>query len=318
MKVGIPVLLLLLTVALPPTLSAQRRRPAKTSVRAPENPQILFRRALAAYTKGDKDDAEKIVRTNLSSFPDHWPSLALFARLRFEKQDYKEARQALNKALKISPQSKTLNLMAAAMLSRQKKPVAALEYLRRAQENGSPNDELADVDTPDADALQKEISLAIQKMERHKPVFYNNGSESVAQGTCEHVPENKLKIAIFEFTPSSDSAAPGDIRDKLTTSFVQSGCFLVIERGQLDKVFQEQDFELTESVDQATAAQVGMLVGVDAIVVGSVAHREKSTEIDARLVQVDTGQILAAASIEYTGRSDLEKVVRSLSSAVYK
>src|SRR5712691_9919703 len=51
--------------------------------------------------------------------------------------------------------------------------------------------------------------------------------------------------------------------------------FLVIERASLDKVLQEQGIQLSDIADPTTAAKVGRILGVDAIVLGSVATSQK-------------------------------------------
>ena len=60
------------------------------------------------------------------------------------------------------------------------------------------------------------------------------------------------------------------IRDLMVEKFVKSGQFSVIERAALDKVLAEQNFSNSDRANPASAAQLGKLLGVDGIVIGSV------------------------------------------------
>lgn len=142
--------------------------------------------------------------------------------------------------------------------------------------------------------------------------------------------EDKLRIAVVDFdtdalhaswrygwswTNLSRSAA-----DNLATSLAKSGKFRVIERQQLDQVLAEQNLGDSGRVDPSTAANIGKILGVQLIVVGSVAEfdvSEKSANIpqvgkwkwghgvggslvtgkaklNARLVDTTTAEILGA------------------------
>lgn len=115
--------------------------------------------------------------------------------------------------------------------------------------------------------------------------------------------------------------------DMLTTALVKSGKFMVIERQQLEAVMKEQALGLSGAVTPQSAAQVGKLLGVELMVMGSVnefgekessigggvgsklssklggIHRvgvESKTArvgLDIRLVNTTTGEIVAAEGI---------------------
>jgi len=114
------------------------------------------------------------------------------------------------------------------------------------------------------------------------------------------------------------------IADIIVKDLVRDGSFRIIERRALDKLLAEQNFSNSERADPTSAARIGKMLGVDAIVVGSITqfgteNKKKGisglgggwggwgggtvgkTEgkaqvaIDARLVDVDTGEILAVA-----------------------
>jgi curli biogenesis system outer membrane secretion channel CsgG len=114
------------------------------------------------------------------------------------------------------------------------------------------------------------------------------------------------------------------VSDLLVSYLVKDGSYSVIERKALDRILAEQNFSNSDRADATSAAKIGRLLGVDAIIVGSVTqfgndtkttgvggvggglgrlgiggvNRKQSKAIvglTARVVSVDTGEILAAA-----------------------
>src|SRR5581483_1762080 len=105
-----------------------------------------------------------------------------------------------------------------------------------------------------------------------------------AQTAQAQTPQKK-RIAVFDFdnaavqggitlpfvqmnTPNLGKAAA----DLLINKLVQDGNVSVIERGELDKVLKEQNFSNSDRADPLTAAKVGRVLGVDAIILGTITH----------------------------------------------
>ena len=114
------------------------------------------------------------------------------------------------------------------------------------------------------------------------------------------------------------------IADLLVTNLVKDGSYSVIERKALDKILAEQNFSNSDRANPTSAAKIGKMLGVDAIVVGSITQFGNDTKnqnigggggnwggfgvggigrkkakaivgITARIVDIDTGEILAVA-----------------------
>lgn len=114
------------------------------------------------------------------------------------------------------------------------------------------------------------------------------------------------------------------ISDLLVKHLVQDGTYSVIERKMLDKILAEQNFSNSDRANPSTAAQLGKILGVDAIIVGTITQfggedknvkvggagggfggfglggfgRKNSKAIvtvDARVIDIDTAEILAVA-----------------------
>ena len=114
------------------------------------------------------------------------------------------------------------------------------------------------------------------------------------------------------------------IVDLLVTGLVKDGSFSVIERKALDKIMAEQNFSNSNRADPNSAARIGKMLGVDAVIVGSITQFGNETKkrnfggtggnwgnygiggighsnskanvgITARIINIDTGEILAVA-----------------------
>jgi curli biogenesis system outer membrane secretion channel CsgG len=114
------------------------------------------------------------------------------------------------------------------------------------------------------------------------------------------------------------------ITQMLVTNLVKDGTYSVIERVTMDKILGEQNFSNSNRADASSAAKIGKLLGVDAIIVGTITefgnetknqglgggggsgwtgalagihHSKSSTNValNARIVNVDTGEIMGVA-----------------------
>lgn len=138
-------------------------------------------------------------------------------------------------------------------------------------------------------------------------------------------PQERLRVAVLDFdyaSTGSDSwwygnpnAAQG-ISDLLTNRLVQSGRYTVIERSRIAEILQEQNLGTAGRIDSSTAAQVGQLLGADAVIIGSVTRfnldeegnsvsvfgfgggrrtRKAEVALAARVVNTTTGEIMGVA-----------------------
>lgn len=95
-------------------------------------------------------------------------------------------------------------------------------------------------------------------------------------------PTSRPRIAVLEFDFSSLSSpysipnASRGVSDVLVDRLVNSGTFVVIERSRIDAVLQEQNLGTSGRVDANTAAQLGRILGVDAVILGSVTQFDVS------------------------------------------
>lgn len=94
------------------------------------------------------------------------------------------------------------------------------------------------------------------------------------------VAEDKVRIAVLDFNTEavhstwrygwSYSRLATTAADGLTHQLVQNREFSVIERNRLSEILAEQDLAASGAIDASTAAQLGKVLGVQLVVIGSV------------------------------------------------
>ena len=135
-----------------------------------------------------------------------------------------------------------------------------------------------------------------------------------------------VSTSVAQIFGSSNTDVGRGIADMLVDRLVNDGTYSVIERKALDKLIAEQNFSNSDRADPSSAAKIGKLLGVNAIVIGSITQfgrDDKSTnigggaiggitgrfgvggvgkreakavvQVTARMVDVNTGEILASA-----------------------
>ncbi len=108
------------------------------------------------------------------------------------------------------------------------------------------------------------------------------------------------RVAIVPFTgPRGASSYSGSIiSERLVSHILARGQLDLIERRLLDKVLEEQRLGVFGIMDQDTVKTLGKVLGVDAILTGSIVelHNER-VEINARLINAETAQVIAADTV---------------------
>lgn len=107
------------------------------------------------------------------------------------------------------------------------------------------------------------------------------------------------RIAVIPFVgPRGTSSYSGSVLSaRLVTGLLARGGLDVVERPLLESILREQKLGLFGVMDPGTAKALGKVLGVDAILTGTAVElRGDRVELNARLIHVETAQVLAAAT----------------------
>ena len=105
------------------------------------------------------------------------------------------------------------------------------------------------------------------------------------------------RVAVLPFVPA-DGSSPKEgwnISEKLVTQLVRQDRVQAVERSLLRALMEEQRLGRTGIVDAETIKRIGKVFAVDGVVTGSFVSMGNETMVNARLIDVQTGLIIAAA-----------------------
>jgi curli biogenesis system outer membrane secretion channel CsgG len=141
-----------------------------------------------------------------------------------------------------------------------------------------------------------------------------------------------VKTSVAAYFGTDQDIGKG-IADLLVGQLLDGGKYRLIERTALDKIIKEQNFSNSDRADASTAAKIGAVLGVDDIIIGDittfgsddkhigagggggtwygkgglgglgVSKNKTIVEITARIVNINTGEILASVK----GHGEVQK-----------
>jgi len=106
------------------------------------------------------------------------------------------------------------------------------------------------------------------------------------------------RVAVIDFESIGDDPNIGrGVTEIVRTELIKTGSYEVVERALLNKIIEEQRFQLSDLVDPSKAVELGKLLGADLILTGSVVKIGTSYTINARFIDVKTGMAKRAEAI---------------------
>jgi TolB-like protein len=113
----------------------------------------------------------------------------------------------------------------------------------------------------------------------------------------QRLASGRVAVSTFSLIDVPSPSVAQNVAEDLYTAMINSG-FALVERGQLDKVLKELKIQNMGLVDPQTALKIGKLSGCDVILLGSISDRGQSVVINARLMEIATGQSIVADRVE--------------------
>jgi TolB-like protein len=91
------------------------------------------------------------------------------------------------------------------------------------------------------------------------------------------------------------------LTDRLRSELVNVGSVRIVERGNMEQILSEQDFQLAGCTSNECAVEVGELLGVSVMIAGSIGRVGRAFSLDIRLIDVSTGVIIRSIMRDYLG-----------------
>ena len=132
---------------------------------------------------------------------------------------------------------------------------------------------------------------------------------SMTQGTLyaqnQESNVDKIRVAVLDFEGKGISSMEASVlTDRLRSNLVETGTFDVVERGKMNEILGEQNFQLSGCISSECAVEVGQLLGVSRMITGGIGKIGNTYTLDVRVIDIETGRILEAIPLDYTGAID--------------
>jgi len=91
------------------------------------------------------------------------------------------------------------------------------------------------------------------------------------------------------------------LTNRLSIELFNTGRFSILERSQMDAILKEQGFQLSGCTSSECAIQAGQLLNVEQMVIGSISKIGEMFSVEVRLIDVETGKIIAVGVEDIEG-----------------
>ena len=162
---------------------------------------------------------------------------------------------------------------------------------------------LAQTVTEDSDNLQTP----------RKGRFKNSGSGEFifVKALSQIIPGMKTlgpRIAVIDFEGIGVSLEEARVlTQRLTTEIISLDVYQIFERSKINRILEEQKFQYSGCVDVACAVDIGKLVGVQHMIIGTVSKIGQTYSVDSRLIDVASGESLISA--KYSTQNSIDDLL---------
>jgi len=138
----------------------------------------------------------------------------------------------------------------------------------------------------------------------------------VAQVSDPNLPQKrKVNIALLELEGKNVQPTEASIiSDILRESMFKTSRFQVLERNEMNQILKEQGFQQTGCTETSCAVEIGKMLNVEYMMVGSVSRLGGTFIVNVRMVELHSGSVKVAESVDYKGEIEgLANVMSELS-----
>ena len=112
-------------------------------------------------------------------------------------------------------------------------------------------------------------------------------------------------VAVLDFEPFGISQIESAVlTNRMRSGLVMTDKVTVVERGMMQQILTEQDFQLAGCTSDECAVEVGRLLGVANMVAGSIGKIGTTYAMDIRLIDVESGAIARTVTQDFQGTVD--------------
>lgn len=138
------------------------------------------------------------------------------------------------------------------------------------------------------------------------PVFLlAQGNPTLNEQTAADLAAGKYTVAVLDFEGRGISQLEAaTLTDRLSSELANTNAIILVERGQMSEILEEQGFQQSGCTTDECAAEVGALLGVHNMISGAFGKLGNTYTIDAKMFSVETGATVKTVSKSYKGEID--------------
>ena len=119
------------------------------------------------------------------------------------------------------------------------------------------------------------------------------------------LPAQAIPIAVMDFDGFGISQMEAiALSNRLRNELFRLGTFDVVDRGMMENILTEQDFQMVGCTSNECLVEVGQLLGAKQMMGGSISKVGNTFSVSARLVDVETGRLLAVSDYDLKAEID--------------
>ena len=165
-------------------------------------------------------------------------------------------------------------------------------------------------------SVYKDISIVAKSLKKKTSTAKNSIVDELSDLANKLVQEkldgSKPSYAFVALTTDyKNTLVDNYITDALSEAMFNTGKIKIIERKNLETILAEQKFQSSGLVNEQTAKDIGMIAGVDFVCYGTLKDIEDVFTVNARVIDVETGEIAAMSRVNITKDAYLSKQPQS-------
>ena len=127
----------------------------------------------------------------------------------------------------------------------------------------------------------------------------------------------RINIAVSDFVAHEVSAMDAStIADFLRTELINSQSFTVLERSNMSLILAEQHFQQTGCTTNECAVQMGKILNIEKILIGSFSKLLNVYSINVRLVDIETGVAVMAETVSFSAVEEMSVKIKELAAKI--
>jgi|GEM_PF-2259728 len=141
--------------------------------------------------------------------------------------------------------------------------------------------------------------------------------ESKTTKEFPHLASGKMRIAVMEFKEKNISKEKAEtVCDFIRTELSNNSGLIIVERNNMENILKEQMFQKSGCTDADCAVELGKILNVEKIIVGSVSILDQKIYVNIRLVDIETAQAIFGETKEIASESALYSSCRDLARSI--